>query len=103
MGRSGTQLRVPPCPRPPDRAGGTRRAAPVPRLADDVRLLGRYQGSGYREPKYLIRGRSGQVLHVSRLLFLVAANLDGQRTAAEVADRVSGQYRRRLTPEGSSS
>ena len=65
-----------------------------------MRLLGRYQGSGYREPKYLIRRSSGQVLHVSRLLFLLAANLDGRRTTEEVADRVSGQYRRRLTPDG---
>ena len=73
---------------------------PRPRLADGVHLVGRYQGSGYRESKYLIRGGSGQVLHVSRLLFLVAANLDGRRSPAEIAERVSGQYRRLLTPEG---
>ena len=72
----------------------------APRLADGVQLVGRYQGSGYREARYLIRTGSGQVLHVSRLLFLVAANLDGRRSAAEIAARVSGQYRRQLSAEG---
>ena len=72
----------------------------IPRLADDVRLLGRYPGSGFREPRYLIERRDQRMLQVSRLLFIVAANLDGRHSPEEVADRVSTQYRRRLTTEG---
>jgi putative peptide zinc metalloprotease protein len=72
----------------------------IPRLADDVRLLGRYPGSGFREPRYLIERRDHRMLQVSRLLFIVAANLDGRHSPEEVADRVSTQYRRRLTTEG---
>jgi putative peptide zinc metalloprotease protein len=72
----------------------------LPRLADDVRLLGRYPGSGFREPRYLIERHDEQMLQVSRLLFIVAANLDGRHSASEVAERVSTQYRRGLTTEG---
>jgi putative peptide zinc metalloprotease protein len=72
----------------------------LPRLADDVRLLGRYPGSGFREPRYLIERHDERMLQVSRLLFIVAANLDGRHSASEVAERVSTQYRRRLTAEG---
>ena len=71
-----------------------------PRLADDVRLLGRYPGSGFREPRYLIERHDQQMLHLSRLLFIVAANLDGHHSVEEIADRVSTQYRHRLTTEG---
>lgn len=70
------------------------------RLADDVRLLGRYPGSGFREPRYLIERRDERMLQLSRLLFIVAANLDGRHSVEEIADRVSTQYRRRLTTEG---
>jgi putative peptide zinc metalloprotease protein len=85
-------------PRPVPPLRDTRMA--LPRLADDVRLLGSCPGSGYREPRYLIERPDQQMLQLSRLLFLVAANLDGRRSVEEVADRVSTQYRRRLTTEG---
>lgn len=70
-----------------------------PQLAEGVELVGRYQGSGYVEPKYLVRRADGQILHISRLLFLVAANL-GNRTPAQIAERVTRQYRRGLSAEG---
>lgn len=73
---------------------------PLPRLADDVRLVGRFPGSGFREPRYLIKRRDQRMLHLSRLLFIVAANLDGRHSFEEIADRVSTQYRRRLTTDG---
>jgi putative peptide zinc metalloprotease protein len=72
----------------------------LPRLADDVRLLGSCPGSGYREPRYLIERPDQRMLQLSRLLFIVAANLDGRHSVEEIADRVSTQYRRRLTTEG---
>ncbi|HEX6569121.1 MAG TPA: hypothetical protein VF015_08145, partial [Acidimicrobiales bacterium] len=65
-----------------------------------MRLLGRYPGSGFREPRYLIERSDQRMLQLSRLLFIVAANLDGHHSVEEVADRVSTQYRRRLTTDG---
>ena len=63
-------------------------------------LVGRYPGSGFREPRYLVELSDHRMVQLSRLLFVVAANLDGGHSVEEVADRVSAQYRRRLTPEG---
>src|SRR5262245_16755519 len=83
-------------PRPPIRDT----TLTTPRLADDVRLLGRCPGSGFREPRYLIERSDRRMLQLSRLLFIVAANLDGRHSVDEIADRVSTQYRRRLTTEG---
>jgi putative peptide zinc metalloprotease protein len=78
-------------------AGATR---PAPRLADGVRLLGEYEGSGFAEPHYLAVRGDEQVLHMSRLLHLVASNLDGVRTPEEVALAVGAAYGRTLTTEG---
>jgi putative peptide zinc metalloprotease protein len=81
-----------------------RSAEPLPveplRLAAGVRLLGRYEGSGLRDQHYLVRRGDGQVVHVSRLLHLVASTVDGCRDGREVADRVSAAYGRQLTPDG---
>jgi putative peptide zinc metalloprotease protein len=72
----------------------------APRLAEGVRLLGEYQGSGYTDPKYLIARRDDQVIQVSRLLYLVAAHLDGRTPAEAVAAEVSQEYGKTLSLEG---
>jgi len=74
-------------------------AQALPELAAGTELIGEYRGSGFREPPYLVRRADGQVLQVPRLLYLVAADLDGRRDAACVADRVSGAVGRRLSAE----
>jgi putative peptide zinc metalloprotease protein len=74
-------------------------ADPAPRLAPGTVLLGELEGSGFAEPHYLVVRFDGQVLHVSRLLFLVAERLDGRDSDA-VADEVSELYGRRLSVEG---
>jgi putative peptide zinc metalloprotease protein len=82
------------------------RADAAPTLAAGVRLLGEYQGSGFTEPHYLIARADDQVLHVSRLLFLVAAELEACAERGEPADpeqvasAVSDEYGRTLTVEG---
>jgi len=83
-----------------DPDGATAHTSGVSTLAPGVRLLGEYQGSGFTEPHYLIVRGDGQVLHVSRLLFLVAAAVDGSSSDTEVAGRVSAEYGRTLTGEG---
>ena len=72
----------------------------APTLAPGVTLLGEYQGSGFTEPHYLIVRADQQVLHVSRLLFVVASHLDGRSSMEEIAARVSQEYGRTLDAEG---
>lgn len=70
----------------------------VPALVPGTELIGRYQGSGHREAPYLARRPDGQVLQLSRLLYLVAAGLDGRRSFAELAAQLSGESGRGVTP-----
>ena len=90
-------------------AGGTALAPPpaasvpgpaeAPRLADGVELLGEYKDSGYRQPPSLVRRADGQVIQMSRLLYLVACRIDGCRGPAAIAALVSGDLGRSLTAD----
>jgi putative peptide zinc metalloprotease protein len=64
----------------------------VPRLADGLELIGEYQGSGFQEPRYIVRRADGQVIQLPRLLYLLAANVDGQRDQAQVASVLSSEF-----------
>lgn len=70
------------------------------RLVPGVRLLGEYQGSGFVEPRYLVARSDGQLLHLSRLLFLVASALREGVSPTSAAQQVSAAYGRTLTPDG---
>jgi putative peptide zinc metalloprotease protein len=85
-GRTATTL-------PPSEAGG---AAPVPRLADGVELLGEYQDSGYSQPPSLVRRPDGQVIQMSPLLYRVTCRIDGSRDPATIAELVSDDLGRSL-------
>ncbi|MEW1954729.1 hypothetical protein [Terrabacter sp. NPDC080008] len=63
-----------------------------------VELLGTATGSGYRNPPALVRRPDGQTVQLTPLLYLVLEAIDGRRTPAEVAERVSTAYGRRLAP-----
>jgi putative peptide zinc metalloprotease protein len=63
----------------------------VLRLADGIELIGEYQGSGFHEPPYIVRRADGQVIQLSRLLYLLAASVDGQRNQAQVAEVLSAK------------
>jgi putative peptide zinc metalloprotease protein len=63
-----------------------------PRLADGIRLLGEYAGSGYKEPQYLAARDAGQQIQLSQLLHLVAEECDGQSSYDDIAGRVSQTY-----------
>jgi len=67
-------------------------ARPAPRLADGLELIGEYQGSGFQEPRYIVRRTDGQIIQLSRLLYLLAASLDGQRDLQEVAGALSAEF-----------
>ena len=59
-----------------------------PRLAPNVEPVGELMGSGFRDRQFLVL-RNGRFLQVTELLYRVAEQVDGRRTLAEIAARVS--------------
>ena len=70
-----------------------------PRLANGVELLGELKDSGFAKPRSLVRRADGQVIQLSRLLYLVSSLMDGTRGAQDIASAVSGELGRALTDE----
>lgn len=71
----------------------------VPRLADGTELIGEYQGSGFQEPKYILRRADGQVIQIPHLLYLLAGRIDGQRNVQQLTNQLSGEIGRTLHVE----
>ena len=44
----------------------------VPRLAEDIELIGEYEDSGYKEPPSIARRPDGQIIQLPALLYIVA-------------------------------
>ena len=82
------------------RATPSRADEPRWRQAAGLQLLGQVQGSGMRDPAYLVRRADDQVVQLSELLHLVVVHADPSRPAADVAAAVSERYGRTLTTEG---
>jgi putative peptide zinc metalloprotease protein len=70
-----------------------------PRLAPGIELLGELKDSGFAEPRSLIRRADGQVIQLSRLLYLVSCLMDGTRGPEDIASAVSAELGRTLTVE----
>jgi putative peptide zinc metalloprotease protein len=70
-----------------------------PRLADGIELLGEFKNSGVTEPPSLVRRADGQVLQLSRLVYLVASLLDGSRGPDVIAAKASADLGRTLSAE----
>jgi putative peptide zinc metalloprotease protein len=62
-------------------------------------LLGEFKNSGYSPPPFLARRPDGQVIQMSRLLYLVAAQIDGAHSPNDIADLVSEDLGRSLGAE----
>ena len=84
-------------PDEPARSVGT--SVLPPRLAEGVELIGESAGSGYKEPPALARRGDGQVIQLTRLLYLVAKRCDGQRDEAAIADAVSEEFGRNVSAD----
>ena len=80
-----------------DQPGPDETASVVPLLAAGVEPIGEYQGSGLAEATYLVRNAGGQVVHLSRLLYLVVSAIDGRRTVSEVAEQVAAGFGRAVS------
>jgi putative peptide zinc metalloprotease protein len=83
--------------------GGTPAAASPgddrPALAEGVRLLGEYAGSGYVEPQYLAARGGGQQVQLTKLLHVVADECDGRSSYDDIATRVSEGYGRTVSAD----
>jgi putative peptide zinc metalloprotease protein len=75
----------------PEQSGAT-----AARLAPGARLLGRFDGNGLQQERYLVRRQDGQVVLLAPILYFIAANADGLRTFEELAEVVSDECGRRL-------
>ena len=73
--------------------------ADPPRLAPGIELLGELKDSGFAEPRSLIRRADGQVIQLSRLLYLVASLMDGACGPQDIASAVSVILGRTLTAD----
>jgi len=71
----------------------------IPRLPRGTELIGEYEGSGFREQVFLVRRADGQVIRLSRLLYLVATEADGRRDFGQIAGRVSEEFGRTVSAE----
>ena len=78
-------------------AGAAPRLADPPRLADGTELMGEFRDSGDSQPPSLVRRPDGQVIQMSRLLYLTASALDGHRDEAAIAAIVSDGLGKTLT------
>ncbi len=89
----------PPAPTKAPQTSQMPQAPQAPRLAEGVQLLGEYRDSGYRQPPSLVRRADGQVIQMSRLLYLVARRIDGSRSLAAIANLVSDDLGRTINAE----
>jgi putative peptide zinc metalloprotease protein len=76
-----------------------RAVAPAPRIADGVELIGRFEGSGFKEPPFIARRSDGQVVQMAPLLFALAAEIDGKRSHDQIAEALSHRIERGVTGE----
>lgn len=71
----------------------------VPVRAQGLELLGRVEGSGHREARYLARRVDGQTIQITPLLYRLLEEIDGRRRFDEIATAVSARIGKRATGE----
>lgn len=71
--------------------------------ADGVELIGEMTGSGYRNPPALVRRGDGQTVQLTPLLYSVLHEIDGHRSAEEVAAAVSASTGRDVNEDNVST
>ena len=75
------------------------RLADPPRLADGTELMGEFRDSGDSQPPSLVRRPDGQVIQMSKLLYLTASALDGHCDDTAIAAIVSAGLGKTLTAD----
>lgn len=75
---------------PSSPASRTEHPQEFPARAGGIQLLGRSEGSGYREAPSLVRRADGQTLQLTRVLYLVLEAADGTHGMEDIARREPG-------------
>jgi putative peptide zinc metalloprotease protein len=70
-----------------------------PKLSSGIDLIGKYEGSGFKEAPYIARRSDGQVIQLAPLLYLIAELADGTRTNEEIAAAVSEAIQRGVSAD----
>ncbi len=70
-----------------------------PHLARGIDLIGKYEGSGFKEPPYIARRADGQVIQLAPLLYLIAELANGERTNEDIAAAVSEAIKRGVSAD----
>jgi putative peptide zinc metalloprotease protein len=92
-------LTLDPSPRSEPEGLPPREALPVPRPASGLELAGRLDGSGYKEPPWLVRRADGQVLQLTPALYAVLEAVDGVRDLGAIRDEVRERRHLDIDPE----
>ncbi len=79
---------------PPSASGASK-----PKLAPGIELVGRYEGSGYKQDPYIARRDDGQMIQLSQLLYLVAEAADGSRDLEAIAAKVTDGFGRKVSAD----
>src|SRR5438067_11105746 len=69
---------------------------PPPRLADGVELIGEFEGSGFKQPPFIVRRADGQVVQMPKPLYQLAEQIDGGSNLEQIAARFSHAIRRKV-------
>jgi putative peptide zinc metalloprotease protein len=85
-------------PEPPRRAFASAANEPL-RLLAGVELLGRVEGSGLREAPYYVRRADGEVVQLSRLLYVLADCARPGRSLEDIGAQAGAQLELRIRPE----
>lgn len=75
----------------------------VPKRADGVELLGEYEGSGFKDPRYLARRSDGSLIQLTQLLYAVLEGIDGERDLEEIAARASENFGKKVSADNVST
>jgi outer membrane lipoprotein-sorting protein len=60
----------------------------IPRLASNIRLIGKMNGVGFRDQQWLVQ-RDGKFIQMTELLYRIAERANGQHTLETIAESVS--------------
>ena len=83
--------------RPP--RGPLSQSSERPRRATGIELLGEFEGSGFKQPRYLVRRSDEQIVQLTDLLYFVAEATDGSKTFDEIAAEVSERYGKKVSAD----
>jgi putative peptide zinc metalloprotease protein len=62
---------------------------PAPALPEGLELIGRFEGSGFKDPPYIVRRPDGQVVQLPELLYRLLELIDAETGPDELARRMS--------------